>query len=81
MVTLTRRANPSPLLPLLVTRPQMPLDMLQLASYWDGGRLAGVAVGSVVIQVGGLQIQGAVFDGTRFAEYAELSELTAVSEN
>ncbi|KAG1663699.1 hypothetical protein FOA52_013267 [Chlamydomonas sp. UWO 241] len=42
----------------------IPLDMLKLASCWEAGRLQGANV----VQVGGLQLQGANFDGQRFGE-------------
>ena len=51
----------------------MPLDLLKLASCWDAGRMGGT--GSLAVQIGGLQMQGAAFDGTRFSELTQVRGL------
>lgn len=55
---------------------QMPLDMLKLATCWDAGRLGSAA--GMAIQVGGLQMQGAVFDGTRFGELTQDAPISRI---
>ncbi len=46
---------------------RVPMDGLRLATAWEGRRLGGAAA---QLQVGGLQIQGAAFDGARLAPVA-----------
>ena len=58
--------GPEALFPRPPPLPQMPLDVLKLASCWDSSRRGRAA--SMAVQVGGLQIQGAAFDGARFSE-------------
>ena len=65
----TISCNPFPP-PSLSPPPQMPLDLLKLASCWDSGRMGGT--GSLAVQIGGLQMQGAAFDGTRFSELTQV---------
>mmetsp|Transcript_33539 Transcript_33539/g.74227 ORF Transcript_33539/g.74227 Transcript_33539/m.74227 type:complete len:2007 (+) Transcript_33539:3-6023(+) len=46
---------------------QVPMDMLKLATTWDPSRLGG----GVTLMIGGLQIQGATFDGARLNAVAQ----------
>jgi hypothetical protein len=57
---------------------QMPLDLLKLASCWDAGKLG--SSGSLAVQIGGLQLQGAVFDGQRFSELTQVRMFVTSAE-
>ena len=45
--------------------------MLKLASCWDQGKIKAASSGSEVVQIGGLQMQGAMFDGQRFTDLTQ----------